>query len=350
MALKILFLSHAFAPAIGGIETSSEFLANAFVAAGHEVRLMTTTAAAGEDFPYPVIRTTSPLEMLQHHAWADVVFENNPCLRLSWPKALFGTPSLVVLHTWINRLDGTIGFVDRVKFRWLARANKVVAISEAVRRRCWPQATIIHNSYNEDLFRIRTKERPQDFVFLGRLVSDKGAQLAVAAFIDLVFTHPVPELKNARLTIIGEGPDRAELEAMAAALPDPSRVRFAGSLQGDALVEELNQHRFQFIPSTWEEPFGIVALEGIACGLIPIASDGGGLPDAIGEAGVTFERGQLSALIAATTALVQSPEKQARCRQAAPRHLAGFSSETIKQEFLTALESVANGRAKQVAK
>jgi hypothetical protein len=51
-----------------GIETSSEFLANAFVAAGHEVRLMTTTRDEAEDFPYPIIRTTSPLEMIQHHA------------------------------------------------------------------------------------------------------------------------------------------------------------------------------------------------------------------------------------------------------------------------------------------
>ncbi|HEX8330873.1 MAG TPA: hypothetical protein VF629_25300 [Hymenobacter sp.] len=43
-------------------------MANAFVAAGHEVRLMTTTRDEAEDFPYPIIRTTSPLEMIQHHA------------------------------------------------------------------------------------------------------------------------------------------------------------------------------------------------------------------------------------------------------------------------------------------
>jgi glycosyltransferase involved in cell wall biosynthesis len=325
-------------------------LANAFVAAGHEVRLMTMTRTEGEDFPYPVIRTTSPVEMLQQHAWADVVFENNPCLRLSWAKLLFGKPSLVVLHTWINRLDGSIGFVDRVKFRWLGRANKVVAISEALRQRCWPKATIIHNSYNEKLFRVRSQasERGNDFVFLGRLVSDKGAQLAVQAFAYLTAANAVPELADARLTIVGDGPERPELEAMVAALPDPRRVRFAGSLQGDALVEELNRHRFQFIPSMWEEPFGIVALEGIACGLIPIASDGGGLPDAIGEAGVTFKRGQLAALVATTTALVQSPERQAKCRKAAPQHLANFSSEAIKQEFLAALEAVAYPSSKQV--
>jgi glycosyltransferase involved in cell wall biosynthesis len=343
--MKILFLSHAFAPAIGGIEASSELLAHAFFKSGHEVRLITTTKEEGPDFPYQVIRKPSASEMIKQHAWADAVYENNPCLRLGWPKIFFNKPSIVVLQTWISRVDGSISWLDKLKLQWLAQASRVIAISEAVRLRCWPAAVVIGNSYDNQLFGSRPVQRHHDFVFLGRLVSDKGIELAIKAFSEMAFSIVLPKLAQATLTIIGDGPDRNYLEHLIAELPDPSRIRLMGPLKGEALVEELNRHTFQFIPSIWEEPFGIVALEGIACGLIPIASDGGGLPDAVGQAGVIFKRGQLDSLVAVTTALLQSPMQQAACRAAAQSHLISFSTESITQKFLDELEAVVGNRS-----
>jgi glycosyltransferase involved in cell wall biosynthesis len=342
--MKILFLSHAFAPAIGGIEASSELLAYAFFNKGHDVHLITTTIGKSPTLPYQVIRNPSTTELIKQHAWADAVYENNPCLRLGWPKLFFSKPSVVVLQTWVSRIDGTIGWLDKLKFRWLAQASQVIAISQAVRQRCWPTASVIGNSYDNQMFGIRPVERQHDFVFLGRLVSDKGTELAIRAFSKMVFDISLPELNQSTLTVIGDGPDRSHLEQLVAELPDPSRIRIIGPLKGEALVTELNRHTFQFIPSVWEEPFGIVALEGIACGLIPIASDGGGLPDAVGNAGVIFKRGQIASLIAVTTELLQSPARQAQCRAAAPAHLASFSTESITQQFLDALESAAKSR------
>jgi glycosyltransferase involved in cell wall biosynthesis len=339
--MKILFLSHVFSPAIGGIEVSSEFLANSFFEAGHEVRLMTMTTGESQQLPYTVIRNPSVAEMLKQHAWADIVYENNPCLRLGWPKLFFGKPSIITLHTWVSRVNGTIAFVDQVKRRWLARATKVIAVSKALQERCWPAAIIIGNSYNDKLFGHRKVDRQPDFVFLGRLVSDKGVELAIRAFGEMAFYHPVPGADQLTLTVIGVGPDKSHLEQLAATFPDPSRVKFLGPLRGEALVTELNRHSFLFIPSVWEEPFGIVALEGIACGLIPIASDGGGLPDAVGQAGVIFKRGQVESLVELTTKLLDSPEQQQQFRRAAPTHLVHFSAAAITRKFLRVLESVA---------
>ena len=48
------------------------------------------------------------------------------------------------------------------------------------------------------------------------------------------------------------------------------------------LVNQLNQSEILVVPSLWSEPFGIVALEGLACGCALLASDAGGLPDAVG--------------------------------------------------------------------
>ena len=338
--MKILFLSYAFSPAIGGIEASSELLADAFHRAGHEVRLMTMTPDEASLFPYEVIRNPSVLDMIRQHTWADVVYENNPCLRLGWPRFFFGKPSVIVLQTWISRPDGTITWLDKLKFNWLKRANQVVAISQAVRQKCWPNAIIIGNSYDKS-FSIRPVERQHNFVFLGRLVSDKGVELAIRAFSVIVSNKLLPEMAHATFTIIGRGPERAYLENLVTSLPSTNRIRFIGPLKGEELVLELNRHTFQFIPSVWEEPFGIVALEGIACGLIPIASNGGGLPDAVGKAGVVFERGDLASLVAVTTSLIQSSAQQAKCRAAAPEHLASFSADSITQQLLNELEAVA---------
>ena len=58
----------------------------------------------------------------------------------------------------------------------------------------------------------------------------------------------------------------------------------------------LRRHRIVVVPSLWAEPFGMVALEGLASGCVIIGSDQGGLPEAIGPCGLTFPNGDVNAL------------------------------------------------------
>ena len=62
-----------------------------------------------------------------------------------------------------------------------------------------------------------------------------------------------------------------------AALGLERQVEFTGVLQGETLVRTLNAHRIMVVPSRTPEPFGVVALEGIACGCVVVGSEGGGL-------------------------------------------------------------------------
>ena len=101
-------------------------------------------------------------------------------------------------------------------------------------------------------------------------------------------TASVEENLKVSLTVIGAGPELSALKERVTALNLTGRVKFTGGLTGNALVDELRQHKFILIPSKWREPFGVVALEGMAAGCIPIVADGGGLPDAVGNAGVIF--------------------------------------------------------------
>jgi glycosyltransferase involved in cell wall biosynthesis len=156
------------------------------------------------------------------------------------------------------------------------------------------------------------------------MVSDKGYDLLLGALRRLAERGV-----ERRLTMVGEGPERGRLEGMAAGLA----VRFAGVLRGEALAAELRRHRVLVVPSRWDEPFGVVALEAIACGCAVIGSSGGGLPEAIGPCGVTFPNGEVGALMDCLEHLPE-PAEAARREQ----HLAGHRAAVVGARYLRVLE------------
>ncbi len=349
MALKVSLLSHSFCPDIGGIESNSEVLALAFTKAGHTVRVVTWSKSSTEEEvltesnrPYEVVRSPGVRTLLKEYLWADVLFENNPCMRLSWPNLFIGRPSIIALNTWVSRLDGSLAYQDRVKLWWLGRAQQVIAVSDALRKRCWPAATIIENPYQAAQFRIMPEiTRTSDFVFLGRLVSDKGVDQAITAIHRLTNSPDKHLFSSSKptLTVIGTGPDLGQLVQLVASLGLEQQIHFTGALRGEALTKCLNRHRFLLVPSAWEEPFGNVALEGMACGCLPIVSDGGGLPDAVGKAGLLFRRNDVDDLVASIQHVLRHPELERQLRSEAPGHLAAHHPELVARRYLDVLES-----------
>ncbi|WP_285060181.1 glycosyltransferase family 4 protein [Pedobacter ginsengisoli] len=330
--MKILFITHLFYPKVGGIEVNSEILANGFCKNGYEVHLVTWAEDPGNKaFPYPVFRKPDVWKLIREHVWADVVFENNPCLRLSWPAFFLRKKSVVALRSWVRRDDGRIGWQDKLKMKWLGRAKGVIAVSKVIRDACWPSATIIGNPYRNELFRRPPAQiYSKDFVFLGRLVGDKGADMAIKAVAGLE--------RPATLTIIGEGPELENLKRMALDLALGSTVNFTGLLTGEELVRALNDHKYMLVPSKLIEPFGNVALEGLACGCLPIVSDGGGLPDAVGNAGIVFERGNLDALIDTISELLNDPVRENELRNNSALHLKNHHPEFVSERYLEVIE------------
>ena len=344
--MKILILSHKFYPDIGGIEVNSEILAKGFINAGHDVRLLTWTRGTGiRHFPFLIIRKPTISKLFREHHWADIVFENNPALRLAWPSFFLNNPNIVALCTWITRSDGKIGWQDKFKFWWLTRAAAVIAVSESVRTKCFPSATVISNPYNNKLFRILPDIKKNiNFVFLGRLVSDKGSDLAIKAIAKLLSYDKKKGASGTvmdsgfSLTIIGNGPELTRLKNLAADLGIADKIDFKGALKGQELVRCLNMHRFILVPSVWEEPFGNVALEGMACGCVPIVSDGGGLPDAVGDAGLIFNRGDVSSLVECIIRLLNDNQLEQQLRSAAQFHLPKHFPDTISKLYLSVFE------------
>ncbi|RZJ87318.1 MAG: glycosyltransferase, partial [Chryseobacterium sp.] len=285
------------------------------------------------------LRKPSFGQLSKEMLWADIIFENNPCVRMSWPNFLFRKPLITGLQTWIGGSNSKLGKADEFKKWWINRSDALIACSLAIKNQVSSRAVVIDNPYDDKTFVKLDIQKTIDFVFLGRLVSDKGASMAVKAF-DL-YRKRTNSL-NSRLTIIGDGEEKNTLISEVKSLGLEDIVDFKGNMKGAELVQLLNRHRFMLVPSLWDEPFGIVVLEGMACGCIPIVSDGGGLPDAVGNAGLTFKKGDLNNMVDVMVKLKDSPGLESELKAASVTHLADHKVSVVAQRYLTVFEDVLN--------
>jgi glycogen synthase len=283
--MRILLSSHFFHPSVGGIEQVSLALATQFARAGHAVKVVTTTPQSDRsNFQFEVVCRPSAPRLLELVRWSEVVLHNNISLRTWWPLVFVRRPWVIAHHTWIARTDSSLGLRDRLK-HFLTRFATNIAVSQPIAGHLTVPSTIIGNPYRDELFkRDRLVSRDNDLIFVGRLVPDKGVDILIGALKQLRERNLFPNL-----TIVGSGPDLTRLRSMVEQFQLVDQVAFLGTQTGEALVEQLNRHRVIVVPSRWQEPFGLVALEGIACGCRAIISESGGLLEAAGPLAVVFE-------------------------------------------------------------
>jgi glycosyltransferase involved in cell wall biosynthesis len=321
--MRFLVVSYAFLPSLGGQETASLALAEELVRRGHQVEIVTNTPDGKKpELPFAVHHRPGPLKLLALHARADAVIHNGLAMRFFWPL-------LLVWRRWL-----VIHLIDRplsVLHRLALRRGRNAAVSRYIAGRLPVPAQTIPNSYRTDVFaRSNVGPRRYDLAFLGRLVSDKGPTLLLQALARVKAKGLQPNL-----LVIGSGPEEAALRLLAA--QHGLAVEFAGPKFGAELAQLLNQARVLVVPSLWQEPFGIVALEGIACGCAVIGSSGGGLPEAIGACGLTFPNGDAEALAETIARLLGDPALLQSLCDAAPAHLARYTPQAIVDRYLDVL-------------
>ncbi len=335
--MKILFSSYAYPPGIGGIESVSALLAREFAAAGHEITLVTETPSVDEnEEPFELARNPSLARLIKLLRCCDVVFQNNISLRHLFPALLLRKPVLVVQQTWIRNTRGGISWNDRIKRALLPRV-KNVAISQAIAADGNIAAKVIGNPYDDQIFKtLPNIPRDRDLIFVGRFVSDKGADVLLRA-LALLKQREI----EAKLTVVGHGPEEQNLRALVRELALDHNVTFAGVKVGADLAECMNRHQVIVIPSRWPEPFGIVALEGIACGCVAVGSEQGGLSEAIGNCGVLFRNGDSEQLADRLRDLLSDSQLREEFQAAAPAHLERFRAQTVAQRYLALLRELA---------
>jgi glycogen(starch) synthase len=137
----------------------------------------------------------------------------------------------------------------------------------------------IYNGIDPKRFADKTPyvhQRPYMLAY-GRLTRKKGFDLLVEAFARLG-----PDGAHADLLLAGDGEERPHLEALAQRLGLADRIFFLGRVGPEDVVRLLNGCLFLAVPSR-AEPFGIVALEGLAAGKPVVANRVGGMGQFLAE-------------------------------------------------------------------
>jgi glycosyltransferase involved in cell wall biosynthesis len=332
----------------GGMERYFETLRDGLRAAGHDARLLTSTAgtAAGGTADYRALGSNSTtaqafLQVVNPFAVAGVraaVRDLRPELALvgmveqhlspAVLSVLGSVPTLLSvgdykpvcpIHSKLLPSDdicevpaglvcwrgGCVGLAhwlrDRPRyalFRFgIARADRVLACS------AWLQHSLAAAGIRAEAIVLPSPRPSPDyvraptatprFVFVGRLSREKGVASLIRAFARAREAVPAAELR-----IVGDGDERPSLEQLSASLGQSASISFRGSLPLAGVERELAPAWASVVPSLWAEPLGLVAVEAIVRGVPVIASSSGGLAEVVerGRTGLLFPNRDETAL------------------------------------------------------
>ena len=325
--MNILLFSHFFYPSVGGVETISEGLARAWQSRGHTVHVVTQTALEDHEplKGLSVHRNPSFRQMTRLTREADVFVRSGHSLRSFFWPVLFKTPFLTIHHRPLKPRGNAL----RDSFeKLITHLGHNVAVSGPVADTIPGPTVRIPNTFRPIFDQVPddTKDR-QGLLFVGRLVSQKGADVALDA-LSLLRERGVHQ----SLTICGDGPEREALKWQAQNLGLDDSVYFQGWTNAESLAQLYSSSEVSLIPSR-EEAFGIVALESIASGCPVVASNVGGLPEAVGACGVLVGPEQPKRLADAIEKVLQ-PDVRETLRRSMPSHVARHRIGAIASEYL----------------
>lgn len=331
--MRILFMSPVFAPSKGGVETVTAQVASGLSGAGFDVAVA-TDAPGGDDgeFPFAVYRKPSTVELRKLIRRADIVWHQQPCLRMLLRAGLFPKRMGATFHTWFGA-GGAGVFLRRSA---IGRFGARYGVSEAVSASLPNPSGVLPNSYDPSVFHpVASMARPHWNVgCVARLVSDKGVDLLIEALGNLRSSG-----LEISCAIVGEGPEKARLEDQAKRLKLGDSVKFLPFLAPQELAEFYRQCAVCVVPSRWEEPFGLTALEAIASGTPVIASGHGGLPEAVGPCGLFFRPSDVVDLAAKIRQFLEDEEKlKARLLLDRESHLTRYHPDVQRDAYLSAFD------------
>jgi glycogen synthase len=335
--VRLLIAANSFYPAVGGYERVAFTIAHQLAARGHLIKIITFTPGGRDaSLPFQVYRSPGIGIMLKLLRWSDIYIQNNVSFRLLWPILFCWRPLVCVHHGFYGHSRDTM-FSWRHRLKHLATLFSTnISVSRAVAETLPGKSHVLFNPYRDDIFfRIPSIRKDRDLFFVGRMVSDKGIDVLIQAMAKLRDRGLQPSL-----TVAGSGPEEPAMRRRVNELHLGKLVTFAGQVTDEKLNELLNAHKIMVVPSREGEGFGVVALEGIACGCVLVGSTHGGLPEAIGRCGRTFPNGDSSALAELLHDLLAHPETWKGHFDHAQAHLDAHRPSIVAERYLEVLMRV----------
>lgn len=302
-------------PFRGGLEMFTDLLVRALRRRGHEVLLL---AHPDSDPELPLVPCRCPEEgrffgnLLAHARMlrtlstlrVDLIHDNSIHFLPPIAARFLRVPMITTLHTPPYRASRITG--------WLTRrqpTHRFVSISDHLGRQWAPyvgEYAVIHNGVDLAEWPVSLDHPPEPTAFCyGRLTPEKGIHLAIAAAKRAGF----------RLAVAGAVTDQAYYKEKIA--PElGGAIAYLGHLNRKQLADQIGKASVGVFPAVWDEPFGLVLVEMLACGTPVAAFNSGATPEILEESvGVVVAKGDVTALAGALREAAQ--KERADCRQRA---------------------------------
>jgi glycosyltransferase involved in cell wall biosynthesis len=223
-------------------------------------------------------------------------------------------------------------------FEVISDSTRDDLVSRGLRR---DRIEVIHCGLDHERFRLADPPpRPEQplVVCWSRLRRYKSTDVAIRAF-GLIYE----EFPEARMLVMGQGPDEPRLRQLTARLGLEAQVEFTGHLPWDQLVDILHRAHLFLNPSP-KEGWGLTVVEANQCGVPVVASDRPGLRDSVrdGQTGLLVPYGEPRAMAQAALSLLHDPDLWACFSDAARAWAASFSWQRCIAESLELFDRVAS--------
>ena len=224
-------------------------------------------------------------------------------------------------------------------------AHVITAISDVLAERAKKfgrnDVVVIANGMDLDAIKEAGSFHARDsgrILFVGRLEPMKGVDTLLKAFAEAIPRVP----PHVHLRIVGDGSERAKLEALSKELDIEPRVEFAGSVTPRQAYDEYAQAEI-FCGLSRSEALGNVFIEAMASGCAVIATNVGGIPDVVKneETGLLVPVDDSAAAAQAIKRLITDMPLRAKLSTAAKRGMEKYGWSGIAKQYANVLRQVA---------
>ena len=350
--LEVLIVTSEAPPIVSGISRCVDRLTVGLRERGHRVDVLSSV-----QIPRLMLGEYRFSTLLAHWRRIGALLEGYDVVNLHGPVptmsdvvlllagARRGTPILYTHHSAlaVRGAETLSRLYNRLHRVLSGRADRILTTSEhyaALERRAGGPAVEVV-PWGVDVrprpLRPRRDDAPLKVLFVGQMRPYKGLEWLIPA---------VAGRPGLELTLIGDGAHRAEYELLAGSAEN---VLFTGRVSDEDLHRAYDTHDVVVLPSvTQAEAFGLVVLEGMAAGCVPVVSDLPGVRDLVSDTGLVVPTRDVDALAAALDALAADRSRLTALGHRARHRAEGLGWDTCVERYEAAMIATVEGRGRVV--